>query len=433
MGFTGMGHRHSKQDNSREDRVVLLPEASSVVVSASSIQSFLSYVAQGEQDEADALLIHGLEKKQQFLRASAPFSDHAGRIFDCTAFEYACWALDISMCRMLQRHMDEDTKAFLLSRVTKNVKDGLTYEKDGELRRSARFSFKDLKLAYNRLVECQTARGVAVDGFEKILEAWRAVGFAQRSLPAHIAQEFCRLDRSFYPLPDFSDEILARSLMVPAVEGRDHYHWFAPNSKGLRLGFDYALTRGSYGTVQIGASWCDVGKRGSSILSLLPGRQDRDAITLLEALRLEGLTLEIQALSVSSARSLFDRMRHAAVTNDLEEMRRCKEDDPDLFDAHIASFGHIFFCCAATGGLGPVVLWLAENKRPEQVEVMSTSFDYLPFRLAARNGHLDFLVWLVACAPGQRDAMVTALHHDAFYSAAANGHFHILKTNEDVF
>jgi hypothetical protein len=43
-------------------------------------------------------------------------------------------------------------------------------------------------------------------------EAWMKVGKAQRDVPVHVAHEYCRLDRSFSPLPSFTEKALPRVL-----------------------------------------------------------------------------------------------------------------------------------------------------------------------------------------------------------------------------
>ena len=40
--------------------------------------------------------------------------------------------------------------------------------------------------------------------------AWMKVGVAQRDVPAHVADEYCRNDRSFDPAPDFNEVNLPR-------------------------------------------------------------------------------------------------------------------------------------------------------------------------------------------------------------------------------
>jgi len=72
--------------------------------------------------------------------------------------------------------------------------------------------------------------------------AWLEVGKAQRDVPAHIAHEYCRPDRSFDPRPEFNEESLPRLLTfdnyVTSVKS-----WFPLASSSSGLGFDFALFR----------------------------------------------------------------------------------------------------------------------------------------------------------------------------------------------
>jgi len=63
---------------------------------------FLQDVAQGKQKEAEVLLTTTPANTQTLLRTPGIFTDYSGRTFNCTAYEYAYWAKDTHMCRMLE-------------------------------------------------------------------------------------------------------------------------------------------------------------------------------------------------------------------------------------------------------------------------------------------------------------------------------------------
>ncbi len=79
------------------------------------------HVAYGEQDKAEELLKDvyqgNVEKIQHALLYQGKFTDYSGRTFNCSAYEYAYWAKDTHMCRMLERYMDDYTKAKMLARI----------------------------------------------------------------------------------------------------------------------------------------------------------------------------------------------------------------------------------------------------------------------------------------------------------------------------
>lgn len=66
-------------------------------------------------------------------------TDYSGRTFNCSAYEYAYWAKDTHMCRMLERYMDEETKAQILARITINDDTGLSYQQNGAVYQSSHF------------------------------------------------------------------------------------------------------------------------------------------------------------------------------------------------------------------------------------------------------------------------------------------------------
>ena len=93
-------------------------------------RQFSDDVAKGNQDEAEAML-RAPEDKQAMLRMPTKLTDYSGRTFNCTAYEYAYWAKDTRMCRMLESHMDDATKTYLLDKVEEMEQVGLAYRQHG--------------------------------------------------------------------------------------------------------------------------------------------------------------------------------------------------------------------------------------------------------------------------------------------------------------
>ena len=178
---------------------------------------FLKHVAYGQQNAAEGLLKEYPELAQGLLQANnIPFTDNAGRTFDCTAYEYAYWALDSHMQRMLERYMSEESKQFILSRV-QNIETpiypsslftcffshpkprGLRYttiNKDGQTKehRSAHFDLTPLKKVLIRHIQKSEERCFA---FNRKNINLAEIGREQHLVPAHIAQEYCHPHRSF--------------------------------------------------------------------------------------------------------------------------------------------------------------------------------------------------------------------------------------------
>lgn len=90
---------------------------------------FWDNVAKGNQEQAEAILAS--DHKKTILTKPAQFTDYSGRTFHCTAYEYAYWAKDTHMCRMLERYMDNETKTQMLEKIDAIERSGLAYQRYG--------------------------------------------------------------------------------------------------------------------------------------------------------------------------------------------------------------------------------------------------------------------------------------------------------------
>ena len=286
---------------------------------AFQLRQFPDDVAKGQQDEAEAIL-QASDDKQTLLTTRAKFTDYSGRTFNCTAYEYAYWAKDTHMRRMLESHMDDETKTQLLERVNEMEHTGLAYQQHGVSYQNPHYdmSFVLKNLNFDEFRQLQTMVGqnitkinnATADNYQTLPftateyeqlkkaldhnkqyrltsffytspanavanklqfdfkslitaldtyvtnydrwdyhqrdEAWLNVGKAQREVPAHIAHEYCRGDRSFDPRPEFNEDTLPRVLTfynyVTAVKS-----WFPLTSSSSGLGFDFGLLRCQWG------------------------------------------------------------------------------------------------------------------------------------------------------------------------------------------
>ena len=271
----------------------------------SSACNFLGAVAKGEQTKAN-IILNASKDKQALLRAPGPFTDYSGRTYNCTAYEKAWWDKDTHMRRMLENHMDNETKRQLLDKIDEIEREGLAYQQHGIEYRNAHYDmsfilknltrdeFRHLKallgqshdklntttqdnyqtisftateyeqlkkeLAQQKVRSLMplsnklkfdfhsliTALDTYVTNFDEWNdhqqeEAWMKVGKAQRDVPVHVAHEYCRPDRSFDPLPSFTEKALPRLLTfynyITNIKS-----WF-PLSSSSGLGLEFALTR----------------------------------------------------------------------------------------------------------------------------------------------------------------------------------------------
>ena len=202
----------------------------------------LMLVAQGQQTQAEALQTH----QPNLLSQRGDVTDYSGRTFkNITAYEYAYWAKDWHMCRMLEAQMGEVTKALTLASCEKMERNGLTYTQNGvEFRGSKHFDFRLLKEAYanyRQIYDRWRANNAATAELDA---AWFAIGVMQRDVPAYVAQEYCRPDRSFHPRPVFDEPNLPRTLTFYNYRTARDEQWFPIVISGTSgLGVDFALRR----------------------------------------------------------------------------------------------------------------------------------------------------------------------------------------------
>ena len=208
---------------------------------------FLECVAYGNQYLAERMV----REAPELLQMEGTATDYSGRAFKkCTAYEYAWWAKDTHMRRMLEANMDSETKAHLLVRIDACVANGLTYtEANHEITGSKQFDLSPLKIAYNAYITAYNAwenNSYPSEGRAAVVAAWMKVGLAQRHLPVHYINEYFRKDRSFEPRPDFDEPNLPRELTF--------YNWSTEKTETLfplvltdssGLGVDFALMRGA--------------------------------------------------------------------------------------------------------------------------------------------------------------------------------------------
>jgi hypothetical protein len=197
------------------------------------VQKFLNYVAAGQQNEAEAMLM-----KNPHLASATGDVVESNRSFQwITGFQYALWALDVHMWRMIQKYLSpENARAQGTESET-----GVWVEEHGV---DASQLLDKLVSAYSATIDLYKQ-----GKYEAGDAAWCRLGAIQGIIPAHVAQEFCHEKRSFSPTPDFSDlsERLTRS------QNTDEGEWFSCSYSGGLLG-KHAVFRGANKCAQA-AGW----------------------------------------------------------------------------------------------------------------------------------------------------------------------------------
>lgn len=269
------------------------------------VHHLLDDVAKGKQGDAEALLTAMSTNTQTFLRTPGIFTDYSCRTFNCTAYEYAYWAKDTQMCRMLESYMDKETKAHVLACVVANDASGLSYQQNGAEHRSAHFDLTALIEALKFYITNYDT-WFSEHKWSEMDNAVMKIGDAQRDVPAHVAQEYCREDRSFYPCPNFDEPTLPRRLTFRNWTITQDDFWFPlrPNHSGI--GFDMAVHRGANSA---GAcAWRRAGPEGGGgwwLHEKESKNRDLTAVSRLDAVRTAELSELYEHLIAPNARIWF--------------------------------------------------------------------------------------------------------------------------------
>jgi len=263
------------------------------------VNTLLLYVAKGKQDEAEK----GLTKRPELLLETGSVTDYSGRIFkSITAYEYAYWAKDRHMCRMLEAHMNDVTKADMLERVHVIEEDGLTYEQDGhKFKNSRHFDMTPLQTALQRYIDAYDAYDKSDVAGTAVQAAWRQLGLAQRDLPVHVINEYCRPDRPFNPLPEFNEDRLPRGTEYFDYSTHTNLNFFSfvlSDSSGL--GINWALIRNERRSSAYGPCFVE-GFGPRPLPRLMSSAQDAEAdlaaVSHLDVVRTNDLKLSLENLA----------------------------------------------------------------------------------------------------------------------------------------
>jgi serine/threonine protein kinase len=228
-------------------------------VDQKALGQLLQYVAEGEQDKAEALI----QKDKNLLLHPGTLKDLSGREFkQITAFQYALWAMDWHMWTTIQKYLPKESQAEQLQALeSKGTEHG------------KHFNLQGLTGALQTYVD-NADKVWKYD--QRAVDHWcKVVGGEQKLLPTHVVNEYCRAYRPFEPCPQEWEAKLPRtremnvwdSTQSKAVKGS----WFvAPSSKD-GLGLNFAFYR-YYSSVPVGCE-VDRASRGRASVSDLKALQ----------------------------------------------------------------------------------------------------------------------------------------------------------------
>jgi hypothetical protein len=187
----------------------------SIKVSAEILAIFLKYVSEGEQDEAEALL----KDKPELAVYSSDVTDLSGRSFKgITAFQYAVWALDFHMWTMIRKYLPNQAAHEQILQVDKSA---------WAKQYGASISWQNLIDALQKYIDlCDDSK------WSEAATQWKIqVGGAQKLLPVHVVNEYCRPDRPFHPCPDF-----IKDTTLPRTRKTYEGEWYTATYNNGKLG-----------------------------------------------------------------------------------------------------------------------------------------------------------------------------------------------------
>ncbi len=169
--------------------------------------TFLQLVAEGEQDQAEALL----QQSSELALMYGNVTDLSSRTFNgITGFQYAVWALDWHMWTMIRKYLPNDV-------IREQLQEMASASWVNQYGRSA--SWQNLIDALQKFLDlCRQKK------FQEADICWaREVGGAQCLLPVHVINEYCQTRYSFEPYRNFSSMAQLPRTRLVERDGRD---WF---------------------------------------------------------------------------------------------------------------------------------------------------------------------------------------------------------------
>jgi hypothetical protein len=200
------------------------------------VPQFLKSVVEGRQEDARENLI----KFPDVALVKGDVTDCSNRRFkNISAIQYAAWAYDMHMLKMLLAKIPPGEKAFALQQL-----DELEINKT---KYGAHYDFSSIIVALRTCCENMDWSS------QQRRDFWvKIVGGAQCLMPVHVAQEYCRADRSFVPTPSFKNDDLPRQFgSYQSREMSAFDCWFPIKLNPLKwnLGINFAYSRMSLNKV----------------------------------------------------------------------------------------------------------------------------------------------------------------------------------------
>jgi len=174
---------------------------------------FIAVEGEDNQNKAEAMLKQNPQLNSWLILAQRELTDAAGRHFlqPMSAYEYAFWACDTRMCRMMEKYMDDKTKVRALEQCKNIEVHGIGFILNGEqVENSKHFDFQPIIDAYNpHIAAMEAIRGWIHLNYNEIRalnEQQLKLGKEQAKVPTHVAQEYCSA-QLFFPVNEYVEAL----------------------------------------------------------------------------------------------------------------------------------------------------------------------------------------------------------------------------------
>lgn len=203
----------------------------------------LKHVANADYEAVNAFLnIH--DNQTPYALQKGKVIDYSGRHFkSISPIQYAAWALDSTMLKKLASSLTSPEQNALAAAQIMELKEGMPFTLTNTPRKMAHY---DIDAYINCLT--QFVKLYKKMTTEQRTKFWiEVIGKHQREVPANLAQEYCRKDRAFKPVPDFSQpnhKDCSMKLLFNNNISCKEITWYPLPEDNKGLGVQYAIARG---------------------------------------------------------------------------------------------------------------------------------------------------------------------------------------------
>ena len=246
----------------RRASMACMSHASNALYQKDLLSEKFSYLVgvdgEDNQNKAEAMLRQYPKWISAFIAGQKTVIDAAGRFFPnpMSAYAYTFWAGDTRMGRMMERFMDENTKASVFKECKNIHIKGVDFMFKGKrINNSKHFDFQSIIDAYTAYIVAATplinANNWNYEAWMLVDEFWINIGKELAKIPTHVAQEYCA-NQSFAPRDHYVTSLKNPSLIRTVefhnwLSGDDEY-WFVSGRVNPNLGVLFSIYKGPSGT-----------------------------------------------------------------------------------------------------------------------------------------------------------------------------------------